>query len=80
MPSFLGQQQPCWLSHAHLSQGLHILTHILPAGLHIKMLKPCCEESQRLVDWVERGEGHLLTLLAPCSALQRSDTYLQLLP
>lgn len=29
-----------------------------PPGMNIKMLLPACEESRRLIDWVEGGEKH----------------------
>jgi hypothetical protein len=56
------------------------LTPLLCAGMHFKMLKPCCEESQRLVDWVEKGEGPLLSLLCPAAPCQSWQLCLQQLP
>ena len=37
------------------ANGLNSTLHMMFAGMNIKMLQPKTEESQRLVDWVEKG-------------------------
>ena len=41
-----------------VSESIRLTISKLCAGMEIKMLRPKCKDSQRLVDWIEQGKMH----------------------
>jgi hypothetical protein len=54
MPNLDGEAHAVF-SHASLRGCTRLCCCTLAAGMNIKMLLPNCEESRRLIDWVEAG-------------------------